>query len=129
MISYDVLSFVDEGINGTGPLESYVPKGVICVTVKKNGVITTVFGLHLQSDILTVGWDLMNCINGKQTLSEAYSSFRWDNATFIRHRQLIILKKWIKEKHISTKRQCILEISMFLTQMKVVRNITVLKSF
>ena len=100
-----VLCFRNFGINGEGPLESNVPKGVIYLQLQdSDGAPINLFSLHLQSEPLTIGWDLVNFIKGKRTLSNVFRSFNWHNPTNIRKRQVNLLVNWINSSRINIER-------------------------
>jgi hypothetical protein len=109
--SYDILSFIDKGIEGIGVLETYVPKGVIHIRLsrKDGNQSISIFGHHLQAEVGLFA--LSHLMRGKllqcmQAIASDIIHFqpsqrlraRFPNyLEAIRKRQIAATMNWIKE--------------------------------
>ena len=87
------LCFAKYDVHGTGPLETSVPKCAIHLILSKVGISKPIdlIAIHLQSEIMVCGWDIINAATGKRSLSEARSSLTWNRAAIVREQQLNLL--------------------------------------
>lgn len=99
VMQYQVLSFVEHGVYGLGPLEQYVPKGMIYLQLKtgQHAAPLNIFSLHLQSDILTFPWNLLKSC----ATCESYD-LRWNAPRHKRLAQIALCKSWMQRHGIST---------------------------
>ena len=86
-----LLCFAEYGVNSTGPLETCVPKCAIKIKLSKTGVPIDLVALHLQSEIMVCGWDIVNSFTGRRTLSDAFNSIKYNRAAEVRKQQLELL--------------------------------------